>query len=283
MRTNRLTILHTVFLALMSGAVITCASPAGAADPQAKLSITFDDSYKSQFVNAFPIMQKFGLTGTAYVITRDIGGATEDPIWTPMSWSDIRALKDAGWEIGSHTVSHPHLPILDDKQLADELRYSSLHIARQLGQAPVSFAAPYGEVDARVRTAISNVYQNNVSTGDSTGGSDGINEPGKVDKYGISRLVVSRNTLPEEVCDAVDGAAAKKVWLVLAFHQVVDNPPTTPAGDYMVKTSDFGQIMKCISDQVHAGQLKVMNVSNALAALQPPPSAKSDVAPGQAQ
>jgi peptidoglycan/xylan/chitin deacetylase (PgdA/CDA1 family) len=282
MRSNRLTTLHTVFLALVSGAAIACASPAGAADPQAELSITFDDSFKGQFANAFPVMQKYGLTGTAYVITRDIGGATEDPIWTQMSWDDIRALKDAGWEIGSHTVSHPHLPTLDDKRLADELRFSSLQIARQLGQAPTSFAAPYGEVDARVTAAISKVYQNAATTGDE-GGGDGINEPGKIDKYGISRLVITRNTLPEEACEAVDDAAAKKVWLVLAFHQVVDNPPTTPAGDYMVKTSDFAQIMKCISDHVHAGQLKVTNVSDALAALQPSLTAKADVAPAQAR
>jgi peptidoglycan/xylan/chitin deacetylase (PgdA/CDA1 family) len=268
----------------MSGAAVTCASPAGADDPQAQLSITFDDSYKSQFLNAFPIMQKHGLTGTEYVTTRDIGGATEDPIWTPMDWSDIRALKDAGWEIGSHTVSDPHLPTLDDKQLVDELHYSSLHIARELGQAPVSFAAPYGEVDARVRTAISKVYQNSATAGDGAGGGAGINDPAKVDRYAISRLVVTRNTLPEEACEAVDDAAAKKVWLVLSFHQVVDNPRAIPAGDDVVKTSDFEQIMKCISDQVHAGQLKVMNVSDALAALQPPPSAKSDVpTPGQTQ
>ena len=35
-----------------------------------------------------------------------------------MSWAELRTLADAGWEIGSHTVTHPHLTQLDDATLA---------------------------------------------------------------------------------------------------------------------------------------------------------------------
>ncbi len=261
----------------------TEANPAPPAAGQAVITITFDDSYKSQFANAFPILKQYGLTATAYVITRDIGDAADDPIWTPMSWNDIRALRDAGWEIGSHTLTHPHLPKLNDRQLQDELLYSAKHIAKELGQMPAAFAAPYGEVDARVNAAIAKIYQNAAITGDVQGEANGVNRPGRIDRYNIARLVVLRDTLPEEVCDAVDNAVDQHVWLVLTFHQVMENPPTTSQGDYMTSKADFEQIAKCISDRVKAGSLKAMNMTEAVAALQPGATASKLDAPTSAK
>ena len=41
-----------------------------------------------------------------------------------MSWEELGGLAERGWEIGSHTCSHPHLTELDDASLDDELRRS---------------------------------------------------------------------------------------------------------------------------------------------------------------
>lgn len=49
-----------------------------------------------------------------------IGGPYEQELM-PMSWESLRATAEAGWEIGPHTVSHPHLTTRDDAELREEL------------------------------------------------------------------------------------------------------------------------------------------------------------------
>ena len=69
-----------------------------------------------------------------------------------MGWPDLARLRDAGWEVGSHSVTHAALTDLDDPALQAELRDSKLAIERQLG-ACRSVAYPYGAVDDRVASA----------------------------------------------------------------------------------------------------------------------------------
>jgi peptidoglycan/xylan/chitin deacetylase (PgdA/CDA1 family) len=70
-----------------------------------------------------------------------------------MTWDDLRRLVDTGVEIGSHTVSHPHLPMLSDDELRRELSDSKKEIETELGRTCTELAYPYGEFDSRVRAA----------------------------------------------------------------------------------------------------------------------------------
>ena len=96
--------------------------------PSAKtLAITFDDAYRSVIELAFPILSRAGFSATVFAPTDFVG--IEEP-WpgrasttgarpareelVPMSWEELEHLAQAGWEIGSHTRSHPRLPTLDD-------------------------------------------------------------------------------------------------------------------------------------------------------------------------
>jgi peptidoglycan/xylan/chitin deacetylase (PgdA/CDA1 family) len=128
------------------------------------LAVTFDDAYRSVLERAFPILSRLELPGSVFVptdfagreapmswpgIDRWIGGEHESEL-IGMSWSDLRRLADAGWEIGSHTRSHPRLTELDDGALMSELRGSREHCEQQLGARCRSLAYPYGDVDERV-------------------------------------------------------------------------------------------------------------------------------------
>jgi peptidoglycan/xylan/chitin deacetylase (PgdA/CDA1 family) len=131
------------------------------------VAVTFDDAFLSVFELAFPILSRFELTGTLFVPTLKIGG--DGPMawrgidhWlggpyeselTAMSWEQVGELASAGWEIGSHTRSHPHLTQLDDEFLVDELRGSREDCEQRLGRPCPSIAYPYGDVDARVMKA----------------------------------------------------------------------------------------------------------------------------------
>lgn len=128
------------------------------------LAVTFDDGFASVLEVAEPILTSLGLPGTVFAPTGFMSRRQElhwegIEAWlgTPheqelrcMSWDDLGQLADRGWEIGSHTHKHPHLPTLTDEQLRDELRGSFEQCSSHLGRPCRSIAYPYGDVDTRV-------------------------------------------------------------------------------------------------------------------------------------
>jgi peptidoglycan/xylan/chitin deacetylase (PgdA/CDA1 family) len=70
-----------------------------------------------------------------------------------MSWDELRGLAELGWELGSHTRSHPHLTSLPDRELAEELEGSREELQGRLGRPCRTIAYPYGEHDDRVAAA----------------------------------------------------------------------------------------------------------------------------------
>ena len=132
------------------------------------LAVTFDDGFHSVIDHGLPILSRHGFVGTVFVptdhigrdgpldwpnVNRWIGGPHEHEL-RPMSWSELGVLLKAGWEVGSHTRSHPHLPTLDDQRLIEELDESRRICEQRLGVACTSIAYPYGDVDRRVIEAV---------------------------------------------------------------------------------------------------------------------------------
>lgn len=129
--------------------------------------LTFDDAYHSVLSRARPILAAHGFPATVFVPTdwvgRDepmawpgidkwVGGPHESELY-PLDWQELAELADAGWEVGSHSCSHPRLTRLDDAALERELRTSRAVVEDRLGRPCSSFAYPYGDVDARVAEA----------------------------------------------------------------------------------------------------------------------------------
>jgi peptidoglycan/xylan/chitin deacetylase (PgdA/CDA1 family) len=133
--------------------------------PAAKtVAVTFDDAYRSVVELGFPILAKLGLPGTVFVPTAFTGrgapmrwpgidhwldGPHESEL-VPMSWEELATLAAAGWEIGAHTRTHPHLTELDDVALGEELRDSRHDCESELGLPCRSFAYPFSDEDERV-------------------------------------------------------------------------------------------------------------------------------------
>jgi peptidoglycan/xylan/chitin deacetylase (PgdA/CDA1 family) len=127
------------------------------------LAVTFDDALVSVLRLALPVLRELDVRATVFAPTGfvDAGGPFAWPgvdRWlgteheselAGMSWDELAQLRDEGWEIGSHAVSHPRLSALDDARLAAELRDSKEAIAGRLGECR-SVAYPYSDVDARV-------------------------------------------------------------------------------------------------------------------------------------
>jgi peptidoglycan/xylan/chitin deacetylase (PgdA/CDA1 family) len=130
---------------------------------QRTLAVTFDDAFLSVLELALPIMTRLELPGTVFAPTSfvdcrmpliwagiDRWAATPDaPELRSMSWDDLEHLIDQGWEVGSHTRTHPRLSEIDDERLTDELEGSREDIEQHLGSCD-SVAYPYGDTDERV-------------------------------------------------------------------------------------------------------------------------------------
>ena len=71
----------------------------------------------------------------------------------PSTWDELRQLRDAGWEVASHTWSHARLPQLNDDALATELVRSREKCAAEMGEPCETLAYPYGDCDSRVEAA----------------------------------------------------------------------------------------------------------------------------------
>jgi peptidoglycan/xylan/chitin deacetylase (PgdA/CDA1 family) len=128
------------------------------------LAVTFDDAYRSVGDVAFPLLDRLGIPATVFVPTGFVDidaamrwpgidewiGTADEAELLPMSWQQLRRLVEAGWEIGSHTVSHPRLTALPDGDLAYELGASRETCEQRTATRCSSIAFPYGDVDRRV-------------------------------------------------------------------------------------------------------------------------------------
>lgn len=110
--------------------------------------LTFDDGYGDNFDYAWPAMQKFGYTGTFFVISSDAG---KDEY---MDQLEIKKLADAGNEIGSHTVSHPDLANLSGAKVKTEVEQSKTDLEKMTGQKIISFCYPAGKFSPEVEKAV---------------------------------------------------------------------------------------------------------------------------------
>lgn len=72
-----------------------------------------------------------------------------------MNAAELGELARAGHEIGSHTRSHPILPMVDDGELRDELAGSRSALETMIGKPVTSFCYPNGDFDGRVERAVS--------------------------------------------------------------------------------------------------------------------------------
>jgi peptidoglycan/xylan/chitin deacetylase (PgdA/CDA1 family) len=115
----------------------------GALLPPRPVVISFDDGYESVYKNAYPIMQAQGFTGVMYLIGDYVGAQGY------MDVSQIQAMTGNYWEIGSHSMTHPHLSAVHD-QLEIEGGQSKSHLVSEMGVSVETFAYPYGEIDSFV-------------------------------------------------------------------------------------------------------------------------------------
>lgn len=129
--------------------------------------VSFDDAFRSVYELGAPLLRELGIPGTLFVPT-DFAAEEAPMTWselgrwqgTPheselrcMGWREVRELAAAGWEIGSHTASHPKLTELSGERQAAELQRSRAACEEALQRPCATLAYPFGAHDDGVVTA----------------------------------------------------------------------------------------------------------------------------------
>lgn len=127
--------------------------------------LTFDDGYVDNYETAMPLLREYGFRATVFVLPPllDSGGPLDWPevakdhalypsTMRSLTWEMAEEMTAAGIEIGSHTLTHPHLPSLGPKELDRQLEESRQMIIDRLGRCD-TIAYPFGDWSPEVAAA----------------------------------------------------------------------------------------------------------------------------------
>lgn len=162
------------------------------------VAVTFDDGYLDNYEQAFPILERNRIPAAFFVSTGKIAnnvGFDHDlsklgEAVPTMNWDQLREMKDAGFSIGSHTVSHLDCGTAPLQVVEKELLDSRETLQRKLGISGNLFAYPFGG-RANITPSVVNLVQD-LGFECCMSAYGGTNS-GTIDPFAIMRTGISHN------------------------------------------------------------------------------------------
>ncbi len=115
--------------------------------PARAVALTFDDGYDDNYDYAFPLLRKFGMAGTFFIVTDLVGRSGY------MNWSQLEEMAQSGMSIQAHSANHADLTAVAPAELNRQLVAPKRLLEERLGQ-PVRFLAyPSGRFNRAVIVA----------------------------------------------------------------------------------------------------------------------------------
>lgn len=196
---------------------------------------TFDDARLTTYTKAFNPLRDAEMVGTIYTATGLLGGTLSDG-FPVMTLTQLKEMKAAGWEIGSHSHTHPTMTSLTAAALDDELRLSYDFLADNgLLTDAAHFAYPGGNHNPDVVKATLRYYRTARTTNE---------------RNAEMPLIANRGMLGERGFQGAMTAATAKIYLdrvkarggvlIVMLHDLEDLAPSV---DYNWQTSRFQEVV----------------------------------------
>jgi len=145
--------------------------------PKKSILITFDDGWKDNYLNAYPILEEYGFKFAVFLTVDKIGKDKQF-----LNWDEVSLMAREGTDFGSHTLSHSDLSQLNNSQLYKELAESKRIIEEKIGKSVEFLCYPKGYFNLEVKRLAEEVgYQAGFSV------LRGKNKAG-IDPYEIRRI-----------------------------------------------------------------------------------------------
>ncbi len=126
--------------------------------PRRPIIITFDDGYLDTYELAVPLLRRHGMHAVIFVVTdpglrRNEWDAGKQLTLAPlMSPSQILELHAAGFEIGSHSLTHPGLTLVPQEKAWEEISRSRILLEILINSTVRTFSYPFGLLNEKIRT-----------------------------------------------------------------------------------------------------------------------------------
>ena len=162
--------------------------------PARPVVVSFDDGFSSWDRAAYPVLRRLGWPGTLNLALSHLNGVDVRARW-------VKKLIQAGWELDSHTLTHPDLTLLSPRDLRREVAGSRRRLRRLFGAPVHFFCYPSGRYDARVIAAVRAAGYVGATTT-----IEGLATPGA--PYVLKRIRVNGDDTPAQVLEHIRAARA---------------------------------------------------------------------------
>ncbi len=162
--------------------------------PPKAVILTFDDGYQDTYTTAFPLLQERGMKAVVFVIgERKIRtNIWDERIGLPsaplMEDHQILELRQAGFEIGSHTMTHSDLLSLTEDNAWKEISRSRMLLEILLNDSVQTFSYPFGLANTNVKRMVENAGYDLACAGEVGAAVFGA------DPYEIKRIKIGSST-----------------------------------------------------------------------------------------
>lgn len=200
-------------------------------EEEPRLFIQFDDSRRTTYDTAFPIMREYGIEATVFTITGREGYRSH------LTLSQMEEMQDAGWEFGSHTHTHRRTGELSlDDQRTELEKSKEWLLDHGFTQAASTLAYPFGSFTTATMDIASEYY--NFATHVQYGATNRtINSPLSVNRH--------LGDDPEKVRELIDLLLDERIptdTLVLCYHDVIEGH------DDWITPTEFRETMAYIDE-----------------------------------
>ncbi len=128
--------------------------------PKKPIIITFDDGYEDTHRVAFPVLREYSMKAVVFVVADPKirfnywDKCEGHPPAQLMTHEQILDLHAAGFEIGSHSLTHPRLTEIGRDEAWDEISRSRICLEILLNAPVHSFAYPYGLLNGELKELV---------------------------------------------------------------------------------------------------------------------------------